>query len=76
MWLDATKEENWTSKFEFTSYPQVLVLNPGKRKRFAILEEEVSYTNIGNAIIIEIMFEKILNGDARFKMLAQVPELV
>jgi len=44
MWIDALTETNWVEKFKFESYPQMLVLNPGKRKRYALLEEELNYS--------------------------------
>ena len=48
-----------------------MVLNPGKRKRIAILEEEINLKNIGFLLILEILLEKIINGDARFKMVSK-----
>ncbi len=51
-----------------------MVLNPGKRKRYAILEEEINLKNIGFLLILEILLEKIINGDARFKMVSNLPE--
>ena len=47
MWLDLDTQPNWESKFEFENVPQFMVLNPGKRKRYVLLEEETSLSNIG-----------------------------
>lgn len=41
--------------------PRLVILNPGKRKRFLIHEGELNGAGIENT------FNKILGGDARFK---------
>lgn len=62
MWLDATLEPEWSELFKLTEedYPAVIVLNPGKRKRW--LKHQYDLTVDG----VEKTLEKILGGDARF----------
>jgi hypothetical protein len=47
MWLDANTEVKWAQQFQFDSYPQLIVLNPGRRKRFVKLEGDINLNNIG-----------------------------
>lgn len=54
-------EPEFASVFGIEEYPKVIVLNPGKRKRFLIHEGEITETKI------EETLDKILGGDARFK---------
>lgn len=62
MWLDATKEKEFASMFEIPqdSLPKVVILNPGKRKRFLIHEKSLNENDINDTL------DKILGGDARF----------
>jgi len=73
-YLDASKEPEFASTFEIedSKYPSIVVLNPGKRKRFLLHEGEIS------ASAIESTLDKILGGDARFKNIKgnKLPELV
>lgn len=71
-WLDASTEPEFASIFNLESFPQVVILNPGKRKRFTMHEGEIS----GEAV--EASLDKILGGDARFKAIKgnTLPELV
>ena len=52
--------------------PKVVVMNPGKRKRFLVHEDIISES------AIEATLEKILGGEARFKNIKDnaLPELV
>jgi len=54
----------------------LIVLNPSKRKRYLVLDKEINSENIGKKLIKEILLEKIINGDARFKMIKDLPEFV
>jgi hypothetical protein len=61
-WIDASEETAFTSTFELTGdTPQIVVLNPGKRKRFLVHEGDLSEASISNTL------DKILGGDAKFK---------
>ena len=71
-WVDATADPEFISVFGIEEYPKVIVLNPGKRKRFLIHEGEITESNIENTL------DKILGGDARFKNIKgnTIPALV
>ena len=62
MWLDASKEPEFYSMFGLTddALPKVVVMNPGKRKRFLVHEGAISENDISNTL------DKILGGDAKF----------
>jgi len=73
-WLDASEEPEFANTFELPepSQPALLVLNPGKRKRFLLHEGAITESTIGDTL------DKILGGDARFKNIKgnKLPELV
>ena len=73
MWIDASAEANFVSIFNLEGeMPKLIVLNPGKRKRFLVHEGEI------NEKAIEKTLDKILGGDARFKAIKgnKLPDLV
>ena len=57
---------------EVNNHPRLVILNPGKRKRFLIHNGEISEASI------ESTLDKILAGDAKFKAVKgnKLPELV
>ena len=61
MKLDASKEPVFAALFDSTDYPYVVVLNPGKRKRFLRHEGKVDVKELTKTLDV------ILGGDARFK---------
>mgnify|MGYP000868833387 CR=1 FL=1 len=73
-YLDQSAEPEFTSTFgiEESQYPALVVLNPGKRKRFLLHEGEITEANI------EKTLDTILGGDARFKNIKgnKLPDLV
>lgn len=73
-WLNASTESEFASVFgvEQGDMPKLVILNPGKRKRFLIHDGEINEAGIENT------FNKILGGDARFKNIKgnKLPELV
>ena len=71
-WLSVADEAEFGKVFNQEDYPKLVILNPGKRKRFMVLEGDITGDNIENA------FNKILGGDARFKNIKgnKLPELV
>lgn len=90
MWLDAQREEEWAKIFNVESYPAVVVLNPGKRKRYLLHEGSIT-TNAISSYFLFIVFlginfrkfledtlDKINGGDAHFTQikLAELPEFV
>ena len=72
--LDVSREPEFAATFEIeeSKMPALVVLNPGKRKRFLIHEGEI------NGAGIEKTLDKILGGDAKFKNIKgnKLPELV
>ena len=65
MRLDTTLEKEWGQLFQGDSprnEPFVVVMNPGKRKKFLIHEGDAY-----SAEAISATLDKILGGDARFK---------
>lgn len=70
-WLDASVEPEFAALFT-DNYPSIVVLNPGKRKRFLLHEGELTDS------AIEATLDKILGGDARFKNIKgnKLPALV
>ena len=72
--MDASAEPEFSSTFgiEESNFPALIVLNPGKRKRFLIHEGAITEKNI------EATLDKILGGDAKFKNIKgnKLPDLV
>jgi hypothetical protein len=72
--LNASANKEFFSVFQLQEedLPKVVVMNPGKRKRFLVHEDIISES------AIEATLEKILGGDARFKNIKDnaLPELV
>jgi hypothetical protein len=65
MRLDTTLEKEWGQLFQGDSpsnEPFVVVMNPGKRKKFLVHEGDAY-----SAEAISATLDKILGGDARFK---------
>lgn len=73
-WLDSSADPEFASTFgiEDANKPQIVVMNPGKRKRFLLHEGELTEAGI------EKTLDKILGGDARFKNIKgnKLPKLV
>ena len=72
MWLDAQTEPDFAATFAIEDYPSIIILNPGKRKRYLAHEGEI------NDETVEKTLDKILGGDAKFKTIKgnKLPELV
>lgn len=53
-------------------YPRLIVLNPGKRKRFLVHQGSIDEQGIQNTL------DKILAGDAKFKVVKgnKLPDLI
>lgn len=69
MWLNRNQHKEWSSQFgiDESLNIQAAVLNPGRRKRFVLVEGEFNESSVSK------MLERILGGDARFKRLKGVP---
>jgi hypothetical protein len=63
--------------FHFTGENKVVMLNPGRRKRFITHEGPLKKSSIGNNLfwIIESTLERINGGDAKFEKIGDtLPE--
>lgn len=70
MRVDASLEPEFAAMFgEPSDFPAVVVMNPGKRKRFLKHEGELTSESIQNTL------DTILGGDARFKAIKNMAEL-
>jgi hypothetical protein len=72
MWLDSSAEEKFIALFELKSYPQVVILNPGKRKRFLVHSGAINEAEISKTL------DRILGGDAKFVNIKinQLPDVI
>lgn len=46
MWLDISTEAAWKEAFEVSGYPSIVILNPGKRKRYVVHEGEMNLASL------------------------------
>lgn len=46
MWLDASREVQWAKMLNASNFPKLVVLNPGKRKRFVDYEGSITSNSI------------------------------
>ncbi len=62
MWLDSSAENKFYQMFEIkeSDLPKVVILNPGKRKRFLIHDKNINENDISATL------DRILGGDAKF----------
>mmetsp|Transcript_24393 Transcript_24393/g.21573 ORF Transcript_24393/g.21573 Transcript_24393/m.21573 type:complete len:91 (-) Transcript_24393:133-405(-) len=60
MWLNVETQKEFAEMFKVESYPSMVVLSYGKRKKYLVHEGEFSADAMMGTI------EKINNGDARF----------
>jgi hypothetical protein len=52
MWINAGTQKGWKSAFEITSVPSVLILNPGKRKRFIKIDGDLHFGALSKSKLI------------------------
>lgn len=43
MWLDGATERKWAQALDFSGESKVVLLNPGKRKRFAVHDGTLTF---------------------------------
>ena len=67
MWLNAGIEKSWASIFGYDGNDKVVILNPGKRKRFAPHEGAITRDQIS------LTLENIIGGNARFTRVSDLP---
>lgn len=62
MWLDASVETGFSGMFGLaeSDLPNVVILNPGKRKRYLLHGSNINESAISSTL------DKILGGDAKF----------
>jgi len=46
MWLDATIEKEYAAAFDFSGESKVVVLNPGKRKRYVAHDGDLTFNSL------------------------------
>lgn len=70
-WINAETQKEFLNTIGASNYPNFALLNPGKRKRFFTLDQELSLN------VIKGVFDKLASGDLRFKMFPgnNIPEL-
>lgn len=68
MWLNLAAEPEYNALFAPPQLPSAVVLNPHKRLRFAQLDHSDGEV-VGNENGISGLLDKVLGGDARFKMI-------
>lgn len=68
MWLNLAVETDLRAMFAPTVTPSAVVFNPHKRLRFTMLDHGEDNEVKGDAAGITKLLDKVLGGDARFKM--------
>jgi len=67
MWLNAGVEQRWANIFGYDGNDKVVVLNPGKRKRYTSHEGPLTRDSISTTL------ENIIGGNARFNRVSELP---
>merc|ERR1719356_980934 len=68
MWMNLAVETNYETLFEPTMLPSAVVFNPHKRLRFTKLDHGEDNEVKGDEQSLTNLLDKVLGGDARFKM--------
>eukprot|EP00929_Paragymnodinium_shiwhaense_P053360 TRINITY_DN266_c0_g1_i1.p1 TRINITY_DN266_c0_g1~~TRINITY_DN266_c0_g1_i1.p1 ORF type:complete len:447 (+),score=185.16 TRINITY_DN266_c0_g1_i1:75-1343(+) len=68
MWLNVDIEDKYKDLFNPTQLPSAVVFNPHKRLRFTALDHGEEGEVKGDEAGITNLVEKVMGGDARFKM--------
>jgi len=68
MWINLAVETEYKNLFEPAMLPSAVVFNPHKRLRFAKLDHGEDNEVKGDEQGLTALMEKVLGGDARFKM--------
>ena len=66
MWLDSSAEPAFSKMFNIpeSDLPKLVILNPGKRKRFLVHEKSINEADVSSTL------DRILGGDAKFTNIA------
>merc|ERR1719511_308836 len=68
MWMNLAEESAFRALFEPEQLPSAVVFNPHKRLRFAKMDHGEDGELPGNDENLNRLMDKVLGGDARFKM--------
>jgi len=68
MWLNTSVQKKWAELLGYSGSDKFVFIMPGKRKRFANHEADITKDGIRNTI------EKIIGGDGRFTRIAEYPK--
>merc|ERR1712056_21173 len=68
MWMNLAIETEYKTLFEPAMLPSAVVFNPHKRLRFTKLDHGEDNDVKGDAQSLTNLLDKVLGGDARFKM--------
>merc|ERR1711972_1229341 len=68
MWIDLNVETEFKTLFDPAMLPSAVVFNPHKRLRFTKLDHGEENEVKGDEVGISNLLDKVLGGDARFKM--------
>jgi len=68
MWMNLAVETTYKELFAPTQFPSALVFNPHKRLRFTLMDHGEDAEVKGDEQGITKLLDKVLGGDARFKM--------
>ncbi len=67
MWLNASIEKKWGQIFKYNGSDKVVILNPGKRKRFTEHEGDINKDGVSATL------DAINGGDAKFNRVSDLP---
>lgn len=67
MWLNASIEKKWGELFKYDGKDKVVVLNPGKRKRYTEHQGDISKESVSQTL------DSINGGDAKFNRVGDLP---
>ena len=67
MWLNVSIETKWKDVFKYEDADKVVILNPGKRKRYTNHEGDITKDSISMTL------DTISGGDARFNRVSELP---
>lgn len=68
MWINGSTEKSWAQLFQYDGNDRIVVLNPGKRKRYTLHEGDKTKESLSSTI------EKIIGGDAKFNRISEFPK--
>lgn len=67
MWLNVSLESKWGEIFKYENQDKVVILNPGKRKRYTDHDGDITKD------AISMTLDTISGGDARFNRVSELP---